>query len=326
MDRLERFYRIHSLMKAGKCLPLTDFMAEMEVSKATIKRDIVYLRDRLNAPLVFDHDREGYRYDKNVLGADRFNLPGVWFSPNEIHALVVVHALLHNIGPGLFDGTVKPLIGRIEKLLEDHRLPAEEIAKRIRVLNVSHRPALPEHFGAAAQAVIQRQRVKMLHYNRSEDRRLEREVSPQRLIHYRGNWYLDGWCHVRDALRSFALDAIESLHILDGFDADDVPLADLDAFFADAYGIFTGKAEHQAVLKFSAERARWVCKEIWHPKQVGTFEADGSYRLEFPYGQSTELVMDILKHGSAVEVVSPPQLREKVLGEFKKMHSIYQGN
>ncbi len=323
MDRLERFYRIHHLMQAGKCLPLGDFMTDMEVSKATIKRDIEYMRDRLNAPLVYDRDREGYRYEKGIAGAERFDLPGVWFSPTEIHALMVVHALLGNIGPGLLDGTVKPVIGRIENLLEDHRLPAEEIAKRIRVLNVSHRPALPEHFATAAQATIQRQRLKLLHYHRGEDRRLEREVSPQRLIHYRGNWYLDGWCHLRDGLRSFSLDAVEQCHLLETAPCEQVSFEILDSFFASAYGIFTGEATAKAVLRFNAKRARWVSKEVWHPEQIGTFESNGSYRLEFPFGESAELIMDILKHGAAVEVLEPEALRDQISHELKEMGKQY---
>lgn len=311
MDRLERFYRIHHLMKAGKCIPMPSLLAEFEISRATMKRDLEYMRERLNAPLIYDRDREGYRYDLEQEGADRYDLPGVWFSPPEIHALFVVHGLLSDIGPGLLDGTVAPLISRIEKLLEKSRLPSRELARRIRLLNVAHRRSTPSHFGLAAQAVLQRQQLAMSHRHRGDDRQTQRTLSPQRLVLYRGTWYLDAWCHLRDALRSFSLDAVEQLQLLDA-PAVNVAEETLDEFYGSSYGIFNGAPIGTVVLRFSAERARWVRNEQWHPEQVGTLESDGRYRLEFPYSNETELMMDILRHGAHVEVLSPAPLREMI--------------
>lgn len=322
MDRLERFYRIHHLMKAGKCVPMSDLLAGFEVSRATMKRDLEYMRERLNAPLIYDRDREGYRYDLDQAGADRYDLPGVWFNPAEIHALFVVHGLLREIGPGLLDGTVSPLISRIEKLLESSRLPAKELGKRIKLLNVAHRHSLPSNFGLAAQAVLQRQQLAMSHRHRGEDRHTDRTISPQRLVLYRGTWYLDAWCHLRSALRSFSLDAVEQLQLLE---APALTFAEekLDQFYGSSYGIFNGAPVGTVVLRFSAERARWVRNERWHPEQVGTMENDGRYRLEFPYSNETELLMDILRHGAHVEVLSPAPLRETIGEQVRATMRMY---
>jgi predicted DNA-binding transcriptional regulator YafY len=91
-----------------------------------------------------------------------------------------------------------------------------------------------------------------------------------------------------------------------------VPVSTLDEHFATAYGIFSGKANKTAVLRFSPERARWIADERWHPDQVGQFLMDGRYELRFPYRDSRELVMDILRHGPDVEVVAPEALRVDV--------------
>lgn len=325
MDRLERFYRIHHLMRAGKCMAMPTLLSEFEVSRATMKRDIEYMRERLNAPLVYDHDREGYRYDLDQAGADRYDLPGVWFSPPEIHALFVVHGLLREIGPGLLDGTVAPLIARIEKLLETSRLPSRELARRIKLLNVAHRRSLPNHFALAAQAVLQRQQLLMNHRHRGEERTTQRTVSPQRLVLYRGTWYVDAWCHLREALRSFSLDAMEQMQLIEQ-PARDVSEPELDSFYASSYGIFNGAATRIAVLRFSPERARWVRHEQWHPEQRGGEQEDGRYRLEFPYSNETELLMDILRHGADVEVLSPPELREAVSSRAEAVLALYRGH
>lgn len=323
MDRMERFYRVHHLLKAGRCVSMDALLRELEVSRATMKRDLEYMRERMNAPLVYDRDREGYRYDLEQPGAERYDLPGVWFSPAEIHALFVIHGLLRDIGPGLLEGTVSPLIARIEKLLESSRLPTRELGKRIRLLNVAHRHALPAHFGLAAQAVLQRQQLFLVHRHRAEDRTMERTVSPQRLILYRGTWYLDAFCHLRGALRSFSIDAVEQMRVVDTA-AQDIPEADLDTFYSSSYGIFNGAPDQTAILRFSADRSRWVRHEMWHPDQRGTVESDGRYRLEFPYGNVTELTMDILRHGAHVEVLAPAVLRDRIKMEVGVLWQQYQ--
>ena len=63
---------------------------------------------------------------------------------------------------------------------------------------------------------------------------------------------------------------------------------------------------------FEKAIARWVSGEAWHPEQVAQFEADGSYVLELPYADDRELLGDVLRHGADCEVLSPPELRQRV--------------
>lgn len=86
--------------------------------------------------------------------------------------------------------------------------------------------------------------------------------------------------------------------------------------FAESYGIFSGKANQRAKLKFTPEKARWVSAEVWHGQQVSSFDKEGNYLLEFDYNQDPELVMDILKYGSGVEVLAPIGLRRRVKDEL----------
>ena len=148
----------------------------------------------------------------------------------------------------------------------------------------------------------------MDYYAKSTDQHTRREVSPQRLVHYRENWYLDAWCHLRQALRSFALDGIRCLEVLD-VPAKEIPLKTLDDYLHDSYGIMRGGEPRRARLRFSPTSARWRAAEVWHPDQKGSFDAEKRYLLELPYRDDRELVMDVLRHGADVEVLSPPELR-----------------
>jgi len=142
------------------------------------------------------------------------------------------------------------------------------------------------------------------------------------LIFYRDNWYLDGYCHLRKGLRSFALDGIKKAELLNK-KAEEISEKELQENFSESYGIFSGKATQRAKLRFTPERARWVAGETWHGQQISSFDKEGSYILEFDYNQDPELVMEILKHGSGVEVLSPKSLRERVIAELKKTLNAY---
>ena len=94
--------------------------------------------------------------------------------------------------------------------------------------------------------------------------------------------------------------------------AIDISEAKLNEELGSGYGIFSGKDIKWATLKFTPERARWTASEKWHPKQIGKFLDDSSYELKVPYSKEPELIIDIMKYGSDVEVTDPPELRKKI--------------
>ena len=162
----------------------------------------------------------------------------------------------------------------------------------------------------------------MTYYSRPTDSSSERRVSPQRLIYYRDNWYLDAWCHLRQALRSFSIDAIQALQI-SAEPAIEVSEDELNRELESGYGIFSGAETQQAVLRFAPQLARWISRETWHPDQTGEYDDQGYYLLRVPYSQDTELIMDILKHGAEVEVVEPRELRDRVKQRIDAMLELY---
>lgn len=316
MDRTERLYKIDRMLNDRKVVPITEFLEELEVSLATFKRDLEYLRDRFNAPVIWDRDAGGYRFDKQGVG-DAYELPGLWFSASEIHALLTMQQLLGSLGPGLLTPHIEPLLTRLRMLLDREDVPVDAVEKRIRIQKVNARAYEPEFFGPIATAVLQRRRIVIDHHNRSRNEVIRREVSPQRLSYYRENWYLDAWCHLRNELRSFGLDAVKGVW-LGTEEAQEVADEELAAVLDSGYGIFSGKDVQWAELEFSPSRAQWVSKELWHPQQESHFTADGSYRLKLPFSNPTELVMDIMHHLPEVRVLSPQSLRMKVKDSLEK--------
>jgi predicted DNA-binding transcriptional regulator YafY len=258
------------------------------------------------------------------VAGNKYELPGLWFNASEIHALLTMQHLLQNLGPGLLSPHVDPLLARLKLLLESAEIPMNSVEKRIRILRVNARSYEPEHFAPIATAVLQRKKLEISYYTRSRDETQDRTLSPQRLTHYRDNWYLDAWCHMRNGIRSFSLDAIRHVKAI-GEQALDVSEQELDEILGTGYGIFSGKEVKWAELRFTPKRARWVSREAWHPEQKSRFDDEGRYILEVPYSDDRELLMDILKFGPEVEVLGPDPLRRRVIDLVGQTSGIYGG-
>ena len=321
MDRTERFYKIDRLLKDSKSVSFGKLEEALGVSRATLKRDLLYMRDRFNAPIEYDREANGYRFGKPRNGP-RYELPGLWFSATEGYALLATLKLLGDLQPGLPEGQLASLLERLRSVVGRGDHSWAEIEKRVRIFQPERRVGDSAHFGTVAAGTLQRRRVWIRHFNRAEGTVTEREVSPQRLILYRDNWYLDTYCHLRHGLRSFAVDAIQDAELRDTV-SKEVSAAQLDEYLSGGYGIFAGRELAWATLKFSPKAARWVATQSWHPKQRSRTDVDGSYVLEIPYADDRELLMEILKYGVDIEVVAPEALRGKVLAVLKEAAGLY---
>lgn len=315
MDRTARLYRIDQLLHERRVVPTSIFLEQLEISLATLKRDLDYMKDRLHAPIAWDRVLRGYRFIDDPATMKHYSLPGLWFNASEIHALLSMQHLLSMIQPGILAPHIQPLLSRLQSLLGEGDHSSDEIQHRVRILGMATRNLGYQYFEIIGSALVNRKRLNISYYNRLRNETTEREISPLRLVYYRDNWYLDAWCHMRDELRCFAMDVIRQAIMLEK-PARNIADQKLDEVLGSGYGIFSGKRIAWAKLKFTPERSRWVSVENWHPQQKSRFDKGGNYHLEIPYSDDRELIMDILKYGGDVEILSPLSLRKRVADEL----------
>jgi len=321
MSKVERLYHLHNILNQRRTpISRQDLMERLECSQATLYQLVGELRDFLGAPIEQDPENRGFYYDRSY--EQPFDLPGIWISPGELQALLTARQVLANVQPGLLEGELESLQGRITSLLQQKGVEAEGGDSRIHIQHVAGRAVPARMFQDVLAALIKRQRLNIRYHGRRRNEESERAISPQRLTQYRNSWYLDAWCHQAEGLRSFALERIRKQKRVDEA-ARDVSRKVLSAHFDQSYGIFSGPADHLAELRFSAETARWIAEENWHPDQQGSFEKEGSWLLKLPFSNSRELIMDVLRYGADVEVLAPDFLRDAVAAEALKTAEMY---
>ena len=236
--------------------------------------------------------------------------------------MLTARQILANVQPGLLQEELDNLQQRMSQLIDAEGLDVSAHPERIHIRHDAGRPVPGRLFEDLLQALFSGRRLAIRYHGRRRNEISEREVSPQRLTSYRDRWYLDAWCHGAEGLRSFAVERILDVELLDEV-SETISADDLHGHFDQAYGIFSGPAEHRARIRFSAEAARWAAEEQWHPEQETAFRGDGTMELSLPFGSSRELVMDILRYGSDAEVLAPEFLRQRLADEIERMRAAY---
>lgn len=318
---LEAITRLNTVLNdAAMPLSKDDLARKARLNIRTMERHLKFLKEHLGAPLHCDKRRNTYKY-RNGAG-ERFELPGIWFSKDELAALFSLRQLMGEIPDGALSSITEELWKRIEKVsLEEGQLPDNGWMKKVKVLPIGGRAVSDAVFRTSVDALVRGRNLFITQKTLGKET-LSREVSPLQIVRYRDNWYLDAWCHLRSDFRSFGLSRIHDAKMLDSMVVKTSAKA-LRDHYASSYGIFNGRADKVATIRFTGIAAEEVSKERWHSAQSGRDMGGGIYELDVPYRKDTELIMDVLRWGEEAVVVSPQELRDKIKAKLQAASNAY---
>ena len=320
-DRLkyERFFWFHGQVKSGK-YPNARLLAEQfEITERTAQRDIDFMRDRLVAPLSYDHFRRGYRYL-----SDSFEIPGSWISETNVLALAFAVRLASAIPDPSLKEDLCCLIDRVTgTTTEKGKSCLNRITEKISVKNIEYARVDTEIFRQAAEALFDNRSIHITYHSPHTAGTSSRTIHPLHLMHYMGSWHLLAWCTYRQEIRNFALSRIRGVSLVNEKIRLPEDLPPIKDYTRRHFGIMQGDETTEVILHFSAKVAPWVAEQIWHPLQKTGTDPDGSLLLAFPTADFRELVKIILSHGAEVRVIEPQELRLLVQQEIDRMTKIY---
>lgn len=327
MNQLDRLYQLERLLLGRQALGRDALIHELEISRATLKRYLELLRDRMNVPVIYDRDSNTYSIRQPTIKgqgeAQRQELPGVWFNQQEIVALLTMYQLISGLdSAGMLQRHLQPILLRLNVMLGSTHMHAQELQRRVRIIGTARREVPSQFFELVGLALTQRRKLQVTYFTRHRNETSERALSPQRLVHHRNTWYLDAWCHTSNGLKRFALDALREAKVLNE-PVQEMPLSSVEKAMDEGYGIYAGVKLRWATLVFTPWSATWVAPEQWHPDQKSRRLPDGSLELKIPYTHDDELLLDIQRHGADVRVIAPPDLRDKLVFGLKQAFEQY---
>lgn len=322
MDKFDRMQMLHRIFSdRRRPVSVRELAQRLECTEKTIRRAIEFLRDFFNAPLEYSSQEKGWRY---VQSDDQFQLPGLWMTGEELQSLILLLHVLEGFGNGLLNKELASVEQQIHRLLQARGISPNVFSERIKALPIANKLIPNQIFIDIGEALIKRHQL-TIHYTSYSREKTVRAISPQNLVYYRENWYVDAWCHLRNDLRTFTLariTAIDKDPAKKPVAAKQIPKQQLHDYFATSYGLFAGKPTHVAKLRFAAAIAYEISQQQWHPTQIGGWDKN-DYLLDVPYSDDRELVGDILKHMPHVVVEGPPSLRKAVVARLRgglKLH------
>lgn len=314
MSLLERIYYFHARLQNNRYPNSGDLVREFEVSSATAHRDIAYLRDRLLAPLDFSQKNNGYYYTE-----EGFRLPF-----EDTSRLVLLLGMLQKMAEetGLTDlPELKKLQNKLKKLLNTDNRDIDDL---VHCEWVETEPVDPQVFTGVLTGLLNATRLRIT-YRTPAGNASERLIDPLRLVNYQGRWYILAWCCLRKSRRMFHLARIIDTETTNS--KTEHTLSPDDDWLSGSFGIFKGDAStrYTAEILFTGTAADIISHQRWHPEQKIKKTADGLI-LTLPVADDRELLMKILQFGSQARIISPPELRRKIVQEILSMKNQYTDN
>ncbi len=251
-------------------------------------------------------------------------LPGLWFSDKEIHALLTMHQLIQGLeAEGVLGRHLQPLLDKLHGMLGADEAAARELMQRVNIVAAVRRPVDARHFELIGSALLERSRIDLLYFSSRARRRkpargftaapdpLSQHLVPGRLVPSQRR--LAPLRAGRGARRGGA-----------GASRQDVPLAKVRAELDGGYGVFAGKRLKCATLALQRRCRAMGGHRTMAPATAVALAGDGSLELHLPYADSTELSMDILRHGDQVRVLAPKELAAQVAMRLRRSRAAYR--
>ena len=316
---LRRIMGIDQAVRSGGWPNATTLAAEFEVDPKTVRRDIAYLRDQLNAPLEYDPARFGYFYRE-----PSFRLPFFQLTEGELVAVLLAERVLRQYRGTPFEADLRRAFAKVTELLPDAvSVRLDAVADCLSVLPAVETTYDPETFAAVARAAVGRRGVEMVYWTAGRNATTSRGFDPYTLMLRDDGWYAVGRCHHRDEVLVFALQRVRSVR--ETGETFDRPAGfRVEDYMGGSFRTVRGDGRHRVALQFTPESAGRVAEKRWHPSQATEPTPDGGLILRFEVSDLREVKRWVMFWGADCRVLEPEELRDSIVDESKAALCRYQ--
>lgn len=310
MKKLERMTAIIYLLHEKGKLTARDIAGHLEVSERTVYRDIDAL-SQIKVPVMACEGRQGgYEIDPGYF------LPSIRLSEDEIINFMLLLKLGKEIKiPQLYGSYDMLRMKLLNAVTKDSRLKIKRFLDKFEVCINRINPE--GYIGNILETIIQsleeEKRIKIWYYTPLKNTVTERIVSPYRFIFDEGGWYVTGYCHLREDKRTFRLDRIQNIELLEN--TCSYP-ADWEA----------DENTHRAAQHYQLQVDRCFYEVIKHNDYMENRQIlkDGDLLLVDIYTESEDSILELaLKNPTTVKIIEPESLYERIKEIVESLGQLY---
>ncbi|HEY7411149.1 MAG TPA: WYL domain-containing protein [Vicinamibacteria bacterium] len=315
-----RQWKILKRIEAGRWTSGQDLAEEHGVTERTIRRDLEALQEA-GFPL-YDERMDGRKVWRLIEGYKQRLTQS--FSLAELSALYFGKNMMSFLGGAPFASDLESAFTKIREALPARSLPYLE---RIQDLFLARPDPSKDYSGkldviaALIDATLHQRKARLSYFSFASKRTKTYTVDPYRLVYYHGGLYLYARADEYDEVRTFAVDRIQKIEVLDqAFE----PPADFSPseYARAAFGITGGRPE-QVELLFDAEVASYIRERNWHESQQIKDAPRGGVTLRLSVAVSEELKSWIKGFLPHVEVARPVALREAIARDLERARGAF---
>ena len=301
MNRIDRLFAILLQLQRRSRLRGSDLAQQFGISKRTVYRDISALME-MGVPII-SLPGEGYELEKGYF------LPPLLFTPDEAQAVFLGTQMLREQAKGhLVDAAEQALIKVSQVLPPPTKHQVEQLTAVVKFYVQNRQFDLDDRRVLEILTAVQEQRVLWMRYfSYNRERWSEREIEPHNLMYSDGSWYVDGYCRLRDAHRSFRVQRISDLRLLsETFDPRVVTNNEREII--------------EVEIRFTEGSIRWV-RERQHygfVKETAVSQTD-EIICTYAIHDLREIIPWLLSWGEDAEVLKPDELRQQLATKVKKL-------
>jgi predicted DNA-binding transcriptional regulator YafY len=291
-------YKFDSLMMilnkldSGAKVTVDSLEEDLGVSQRTVFRYLTTIQ-AAGFPILFDREKGGYGF------MEGYTLKRPNLSPEETLALSISKKMVRGMGSGWEDSMT-----RIEQKLS---VKKADLPRHIILSGKGLPKEVATHIGDIHKAIMGFQKLKLVYRPLYTDQTTKRKVDPYYLFFEEEFWYFRGYCHLREEVRTFALDRIISLKMLnEHFIPRNIAP---EEEFSGAFGTVVDGDPVEVVLRFDPECKPYIQRKKWHESQKERDLKDGRLELRFRVNGLEGITPWIYRWLPYVEVVSPRDLK-----------------
>lgn len=317
--RIHRLLRLITLLQSGTHYLADDMARILEVSRRTLFRDLNTLK-QAGIPLRYDPAHHTHRIERE------FFLPPVNLGLREVLALMLLvqeYAVKVNMpDPEAAQSALTKIQTTLPAELQEYCGNALDSIE-VHPAPLSEMDGSANTFELLWRAAQDHEVVRIRYESYNEQRDIETELRPYRLVFIRRGWYVIGFSRRHDEIRTFKIERILSTHPLaEHFKPD--PNFNTRAYFGNAWQMIRGDQRYHVRIRFSAKVAGNVEEILWHHTQQIQHCDDGAILYEVDVDGLNEIAWWIMGYGSEAVIEEPTELRTIIARHVQRLAATYR--
>lgn len=315
-DKVIRLFKILFAIQANPGITAKELADRFETTDRTIYRDLRVLD--LIAPITNEGYGKGYRFVGN------FSMYPLNFTEQEALVFSVLPSVLDTskLPPGFESAYDKVMATHVKETRKRHDT-LEDVTDMIQMGTPAYRENSGSFLLSIMEAIIAKKTIRAVYHTQSRNELTEREIDPYYLVPRDQRFYLIGYCHAKQDIRTFRISRFRQVELTGNrFDKGDFNIVQ---YMKHTWSIERGESLITFKVRFSPDVARYVKEEELFVRPKMTDLPDGSLMFEVTINHEREFMNWVVQYGPSAEILEPVDVRDKFKGQLRRWGELYGG-